>query len=92
MKWKVRLIENWKDCWKFWSLQLATLGTVITYVFLTFPDAAIMAWSAMPQEFRNTIPPTHMAYIGLTVFALSIVARVVRQESLRKPKDDTQAA
>jgi len=89
---KIRLIENWQDCYKFWSLQLSTLGTVIVGLFVAYPEAAIYTWSLMPGEFKASIPAQFMPLIGVSVLVLSIIARVVRQESLRKGTNDTQTA
>jgi hypothetical protein len=80
----MRLIDDWKDAWKFWSVQLGILGTVLTSVLLASPDAALMAWGAFPDEFKQFIPPHWMPFIGVGIFACSMVARVIQQQKLHR--------
>lgn len=80
---KPELIEDWRECWRFWSVRLAAVGTAITGLLVAFPDAALAAWAVMPVEFKDAIPPQYMPLVGVVVFALSIVARLIRQDSLR---------
>lgn len=80
---KPELIENWRQCWRFWSVRLAAVGTALTGLLIAFPDAALYAWALMPVEFKAAIPPQYMPLIGVGVFVLSIVARLIRQDSLR---------
>lgn len=86
---KPELIENWRECWRFWSVRLAAVGTAITGLLVAFPDAALAAWAILPHELKSSIPPQYMPLIGVVVFALSIVARLVKQKNLHKgPKDE----
>lgn len=82
----MKLIENWRECWRCWSTRLAILGTAITSVLLAFPEAALSVWAIMPVEFKNAIPAQYMPFIGIGVFALSIVARLIKQEGLENAK------
>lgn len=86
---KPELIEDWRDFWRFWSVRLAAVGTAITGLLVAFPDAALAAWAILPHELKSSIPPQYMPLIGVVVFALSIVARLIRQDSLRD-KDNEQ--
>ena len=80
---KPELIEDWRNWWRFWSVRLAAVGTAITGLLVAFPDAALAAWAILPHELKSSIPPQYMPLIGVVVFALSIAARLVRQDSLR---------
>lgn len=81
------LISNVKEAWKFWSLQLGTIGTIIASVFLASPEAAMTAWNLFPLEFRQFIPPQWMPFIGVFLFACSMVARIIQQHNLQGAKD-----
>lgn len=81
---KLEFIEDWRDFWRFWSVRLATVGTAITGLLIAFPDAALAAWAILPDELKSSIQPQYMPLIGVGVFALSIVARLVKQKNLRK--------
>jgi len=85
---KLELVEDWRKYWRFWSVQLAAVGTVITGIFVAFPDAALSAWAILPHELKSSIPPQYMPLIGVVVFALSIVARLVKQKNLHKGPTD----
>lgn len=80
----MKLIDNWKEAWKFWSVQLGVLGTVVTSVLLASPDAAMVAWNTFPEEFKQFIPPHWMPFIGVGIFACSMVARVIAQQKMRR--------
>lgn len=80
----MKLIDNWKEAWKFWSVQLGVLGTVVTSVLLASPDAAMVAWNTFPEEFKQFIPPHWMPFIGVGIFACSMGARVIAQQKLRR--------
>lgn len=80
----MKLIDNWKEAWKFWSVQLGVLGTVVTSVLLASPDAAMVAWSTFPEEFKQFIPPHWMPMIGVGIFACSMIARVIQQQKLHR--------
>lgn len=85
---KPELIEDWRDFWRFWSVRLAAVGTAITGLLVAFPDAALAAWAILPHELKSSIPPQYMPLIGVVVFALSIVARLVKQKNLHKGPTD----
>ena len=49
----MKLIPEWRVAWKFWSVQLAALGTLVTGVLISFPDAALAAWALLPWVFST---------------------------------------
>ena len=72
----MKLIENAKDWWKFWSMRLLAMWS-----------AAIGAWPLLTEEQRAGIlslvgvTPEQMAGIAALVMFLSVAgARVVKQE------------
>lgn len=81
------LIANIKEAWKFWSLQLGVLGTAIASLLLASPEAAMATWNLFPLEFRQFIPPQWMPFIGVFLFACSMIARVIQQHNLRGTPD-----
>ncbi len=85
---KPELIEDWRNFWRFWSVRLGIIGSAITGVLIAFPDAALAAWAILPHELKSSIPPQYMPLIGVVVFALSIVARLIRQDSLRDKENE----
>lgn len=63
------LIEDWKQCWKFLSVQANTIGAAIAATY-----------GMMFDHLKDTIPPTLMAMITMAVFILGIVGRVISQK------------
>ena len=85
---KLELIEDWRNFWRFWSVRLGIVGSAITGVLIAFPDVALSAWAMMPADLKLLIPLQYMPLIGVVVFALSIVARLVKQKNLHKGPTD----
>lgn len=67
------LIENWKKAWKFWSVQLTTIGIFL----LSFADVLNAAWASMAPSLSAHIPGAR--YVALGVFILSLIARLIDQ-------------
>jgi hypothetical protein len=71
---KPRLVEGWRAAWRWWSMQLHVVGTLLASALLLVPT--------MPQEVQDLIPPGWRAVaIGLW-FAAGVLARITEQ----KPK------
>ncbi|MCW2763993.1 MAG: hypothetical protein JWR85_4194 [Marmoricola sp.] len=84
---KIRPIDNIKVWYKFWSIRLGVVGSAIVSLFVMIPDAAIGMWNFMPETFKNFIPPQYMPMVGVFLFVLGMVARLVKQ---RRLPDDTR--
>lgn len=67
------LIDNWKSCLRFFSVQANTLGIAITATY-----------GALYDELKGNFPPKWMAILTAGVFVLGILGRVISQT----PKDD----
>lgn len=76
-----RLIDDWKQAWKLWSVQLSSLA------FMVMLAAEILGsgWQQLPQEVRDNIP--HAVTIGLVLNGLTILARIFNQ--IKGTKDGT---
>lgn len=64
---KVQLIENWKDFWRFTSVQLAALLAVLDVAY----------------EYLPVLQTYMPAYWIQFAAVLIVVARVIRQSNLR---------
>lgn len=87
---RIRLIENWQVWWRLWSIRLGAIGAALMAYLTASPDAAITAWAMLPSEFKDVLPPDYLKYIGLSMFVLSLFARVVKQEKLPEVNKDEQ--
>lgn len=71
---KLKLIPEWKDCWRWSSVRcMALVGAVST------------SWLAVPDDLRAAAPPWFMAAIALGLTLLGAVARVTVFELKHKP-------
>lgn len=70
---QARLVEEWKDLWKHWSVQLNALGLVLMALGEFLRDG----WSIMPASLAQRIP--HAETIGLLLFGLALIARFLKQ-------------
>lgn len=82
----MKLIPNWAEAWKFWSVQLNLIGNALLGWFILVPDAALWAWNVLPADIKKAFPPEHMPLLCMVLFGLSIFARVIKQRNI----DDAQ--
>lgn len=80
----MKLIEGWRKWYKFWSTRLGVIGATITTALVANPNLAYDLWNGLPSEIKSTIPPQYMPLIGVAIFVVSMVAKFVVQDSLRK--------
>lgn len=82
-KMRIKLIHDWRKlAWKFWSIKLGAVGTTLTSLLILWPDSALYLWGAMPEEVKAMLPPQYVPMIGVVIFALSMFARLVKQQKL----------
>lgn len=63
------LITDWKQAYKFLSVQFAGLGA-----------SALFAYLAMYDKMSKVLPPQYMMTITLVVFVLVVLGRVTAQD------------
>lgn len=84
---RFQFIKDWRNWWRFWSIRLGAIGATLTTYLIASPDAALYAWSILPQELKDAIPPQYTPLIGVAIFVLSMLARVIKQTKLEGPKE-----
>lgn len=82
----MKLIENWKKFYLFWSVQLTAVGTSILAGFFAFPDAFMQVWSYLPHEIKELIPPEYGKWIPIILICTGVFSRVLKQDF----KNDTK--
>lgn len=85
---KFKLIEEWQNFWKLWSLRFTSMGTALLGYIIASPDAITNAWQSLPDDVKQYIPQNYLMYITIGLFVLGMFSRVVKQERLSKPKED----
>ena len=80
---KLELIEDWRNFWRFWSVRLGVIGSALTGFLIAFPDQALQAWLLLPADLKAYLPERYMPLVGVAIFVLSLIARVIKQSKLQ---------
>lgn len=87
---RLKLIAQWRSFWRMWSLRLNAVGLAILGYITVSPEIISQAWYALPPDIKTMLPPNFLMWISVALFALGIVARLIKQESIPKaPLDGT---
>lgn len=82
----MKLVPNWREGWRMWSIRLNALGTFLMGWILVWPESALTLWQLVPAEARSVLPPRFVMIVPLICFALATGARVIKQRKLNAPK------
>lgn len=78
----MKFIQDARNWWRLWSIRLNAIGlSILAYVQID-PVGALSVWNMMPGEVRHVLPANIVTLIGLALFGLSMVARLVVQPNL----------
>lgn len=61
----MKLVDDWRDFWKWSSTHVAAIVAV-----------APLAWQQLPHEFKAMVPDSVMPYIGAAMFVAFVLARL----------------
>ena len=78
----VKLVEDWKDGWKFWSVQLGAAGMGL----LTFADFLNQVLMTVPPVLGMKIP--HAQSLGLVLIGAGLISRFLKQGTKKNEKTD----
>lgn len=81
---KNHLVPEARAWWKLWSIRFNALGLAILAWVQFDPVSVLMVWNAMPPAVTRTIPATALVWIGMALFALSMIARLVSQPKVHQ--------
>lgn len=84
----MKLIPHWRAMWRAWSVRLNAIGLAILTWFAIDPVSLLAVWNMMPAAVHQIIPAQVASILGAILFALSMLARVVRQPKLKEKIDD----
>ena len=71
---KIKLIDNWKDGWKFISVNCMWLSAAIQG-----------AWFYLPEDLRSKLPETYAITASIILLIIGIIGRFVDQY-LKQPE------
>lgn len=84
---KLKLLPHWRVLWRSWSVRLNALGLAILAWFAFDPVSLLAVWNMMPAAVRDIIPQQFLSVIGAALFALSMIARLVKQPKMQEKID-----
>ena len=74
---KLKLVDNWRQLWRAFSLQANVIGLAI-----------IGGYTQMPDEFKRQIHSQYILWASGITFALGALGRLVHQPSVGKTDED----
>lgn len=83
----LKLLPHWRVLWRSWSVRLNALGLAILAWFAFDPVSLLAVWNMMPAAVRDIIPQQFLSVIGAALFALSMIARLVKQPKMQEKID-----
>lgn len=83
----LKLLPHWRVLWRSWSVRLNALGLAILAWFAFDPVSLLAVWNMMPAAVRDLIPQQFLSVIGAALFALSMIARLVKQPKMQEKID-----
>jgi hypothetical protein len=83
----LKLLPHWRVLWRSWSVRLNALGLAILAWFAFDPVSLLAVWNMMPAAVRDLIPEQFLSVIGAALFALSMIARLVKQPKMQEKID-----
>lgn len=78
----LEFVNHARLLWKTWSIWLGTLGTTLSAIFYAFPDAAITAWSYLPDDVKAGLPPRVVSLVGPFLMFMALMSQFVKQRKL----------
>ncbi|MBZ7124641.1 DUF7940 domain-containing protein [Klebsiella grimontii] len=64
----MKLVEDWKNAWRWFSMHALVLAGIIPTV-----------WAELPPDLKSSIPPGTMGAITAVIAVCGIVGRLVSQ-------------
>lgn len=78
------LVPEARQAWRFWSMRLNAIGLAILAWVQFDPVSVLAVWNMMPAQVRGVLPEHAAIGLALIIFALAMLARLVKQPSLDK--------
>lgn len=64
----MKLVENWKEAWRWYSMRAAAIGAGV-----------LSAWPMLPDEWKAALPEWSLSALGVATLLTVAVGRVVDQ-------------
>lgn len=84
----MKIVSDWKLLWRTWSMRINALGLAIMGWVTVDPTAVLMVWNMLPVDIRDALPTQLLGAVGISLFGLSMIAKLVRQPKLEEKRDE----
>jgi hypothetical protein len=88
VKFKIHLIEDWRNFHKFWSVRLSLIGSALLAAFFAYPEAMLHVWNAIPPDMKAYIPAKFAPFIPVSIIVAGVLARIIKQKGLSNDNRD----
>lgn len=68
----MKIIPNWRDALRMYSVQAQALNFAI-----------IGAWQALPEDLQDALPETLILGVAMVLLVLGIVGRLIQQPEVK---------
>ena len=85
----MKLVDNWKDWWKMWTIRINIMFGILLTILSQFPEVFMQLWVIVPDQIKESIMTTEgITFAFIAALVISSVARLVKQEKLHKKESE----
>ena len=85
----MKLVDNWKDCWKMWTIRINIIFGILLTILSQFPEVFMQLWVIVPDQIKESIMTTEgITFAFIAALVISSVARLIKQEKLHKKESE----
>lgn len=81
---KLSPIDDIKNWWKFWSLRIGFLGTILLTLVYVWPEGLYELWELLPWELKSYVPESYASILGIVLYVIGMISRLIKQTKLDK--------
>lgn len=87
----MKLVDNWKDWWKMWTIRINIIFGILLTILAQFPEVFMQLWVIVPEQIKESIMTTEGVTCAFIIaLVISSVARLIKQEKLHSKKEDVE--
>lgn len=85
----MKLVDNWKDWWKMWTIRINIIFGIILTILSQFPEVFMHLWVLVPEQIKESILTTEGVTTAFIIaLVVSSLARLVKQDKLHESNKD----
>ncbi|MDR6128778.1 GH24 family phage-related lysozyme (muramidase) [Sphingomonas sp. SORGH_AS802] len=76
---------DWREASRWWSVRVSALGSILYAAMILMPDQLLALWNMMPSEVRAALPARAGDWLGMILFIMVIIVRLLPQRPATPP-------